>query len=106
MYTDEQIYRQASDLASTAEVPLIYEVTPMLEDMEHELEGVKNDANLADVIRVATHAALLMIGKYYALADDSEVYPSRIAMGASCDFLNVVEMLIPNIHPKPRVLTT
>ena len=68
--------------------------------MEHELEGVRDDANLANVVRVAAHAALLMIGKYYALTDDSEVY--RIAMGASesCDFLNIVETLIPNVHPK------
>ncbi|KAN0100947.1 hypothetical protein V8E55_000931 [Tylopilus felleus] len=50
----------------------------MLEDMEHELKGVRNNVNLADVIRMAAHAALLMIGKYYALTDDSEVY--RIAM--------------------------
>ena len=95
---NEQIYKQVSGLFSTAEVPLIYKVIPMLEDMEHELKGVRNNVNLADVIRMAAHAALLMIGKYYALTDDSEVY--RIAMGASCDFLNIVEMLIPNVHSK------
>jgi hypothetical protein len=51
----------------------------MLEDMEHELEAVRNDATLPSVIRVTAHAALLMISKYYALTDDCEVY--RIAMG-------------------------
>ena len=71
---NSQIYKQVSDLFSAAEVPLIYEVIPMLEDMEHELEAVRNDATLPGVIRVAAHAVLLMIGKYYALTDDCEVY--------------------------------
>lgn len=74
-----QIFLEVSDLFSQAEVPLIYKVIPMLEDMEHALENVRNDASLPDVIRVAAHAALLTIGKYYALTDDCEVY--RIAMG-------------------------
>ena len=46
----------------------------MLEDMEHELEGLRNDATQRSIIRIAAQAALIMVGKYYALTDDSEVY--------------------------------
>lgn len=51
----------------------------MLEDMEHELEGLRNDVTQRSIIRIAAQAALIMVGKYYALTDDSEVY--RIAIG-------------------------
>lgn len=66
---------------SQAEVPLIHEVIPMLETMEHHLQTVRDDVDnqLSPVIRVAAVAALLVIGKYYALSDDNEVY--RIAIG-------------------------
>lgn len=48
---NEKIYKQVSDLFSAAEVPLIFQVIPMLEDMEHELEEVRRDANLPELQR-------------------------------------------------------
>lgn len=51
----------------------------MLERMEHQLDDVRNEKALPNVIRITAQAALLVIGKYYALSDDSEV--SRIAIG-------------------------
>lgn len=51
----------------------------MLEDMEHELENLCEDKAQPAIVRLAAQAALIMIGKYYALTDDCEVY--RIALG-------------------------
>jgi hypothetical protein len=51
----------------------------MLEQLEHQLEFTRNDRDTHNVIRIAAQAGLLMVGKYYALTDDNEVY--RIAMG-------------------------
>lgn len=56
----------------------MYEVIPMLEALEDELTNMRDDADLPTVIRIAAIAALLVIGKYYALSDDTEVY--RIAI--------------------------
>jgi hypothetical protein len=75
----KQIFDQLTELFSQAEVPLIYQVLPMLEQLEHQLEFMQDDWNTHNVIRIAAQAALLMVGKYYALTDDNEVY--RIAMG-------------------------
>jgi hypothetical protein len=56
----------------------------MLEALEHSLHNVREQKlhPLPVVIRIAAQAALLVIGKYYGLSDDCEVY--RIAMGESC----------------------
>ena len=64
---------------SQAEVPLVYEVIPMLERLEHSMVKVREAYSEPAVIRIAAEAALTMIGKYYALTDDNEVY--RIAIG-------------------------
>ncbi|KAF8151169.1 hypothetical protein K438DRAFT_1623955, partial [Mycena galopus ATCC 62051] len=72
------IFEDITKLFSRAEVPLIYEVIPMLEDLEDQLTNMSIDASLPTVIRIASIAALIVVGKYYALTDDTEVY--RIAM--------------------------
>jgi len=54
----------------------------MLEDMEHELENLRNDTGQPAIVRLAAQVALIMIGKYYALTDDCEVY--RLAIGELC----------------------
>jgi hypothetical protein len=76
-------------LFSRAEVPLIYEVIPMLETMEHQLVAVREAGDLPNVIRIAAQAALLVISKYYALTDDNEVY--RIAIGTSSAFIQMTD---------------
>ncbi|TFY77502.1 hypothetical protein EWM64_g6511 [Hericium alpestre] len=77
------IFQEITDLFSRAEVPLVHEVVPMLEDLEHQLDGVYRDVSVPNVIRIAARAALLMVGKYYALLDDNEVY--CIAMERASD---------------------
>ena len=76
-----QIFKDISDRFSQAEVPLAYEVIPMLEGLEHELQNLQNDCEVPDMIRIAAQAALIMVGKYYALTDDCEVY--RISISES-----------------------
>lgn len=76
---DVQIFDDLTNLFSKKEVPLIYEVVPMLEEMEHQLTNVRDSWVMASVIRMAAQAALYVIEKYYALTDENEVY--RIAIG-------------------------
>ncbi|KAJ6555813.1 hypothetical protein B0H19DRAFT_862980, partial [Mycena capillaripes] len=77
-----EIFEDITRLFSQAEVPLVYEVIPMLECLEDKLTNVRNTASLPAVIRVAAIAALKVVGKYYALTDDCEVY--RIAITVMC----------------------
>jgi hypothetical protein len=58
---------------------LIYEVIPMLKTLEHRLTAIRDSSEAPNVIRIASQAALMVIGKYYALTDNNEVY--CIAMG-------------------------
>jgi hypothetical protein len=60
------------------DVPLIHEVIPMLEAMEHDLQQVCDAPALPKIIRIAAIAGLLVLSKYYALTDDNDVY--RIAI--------------------------
>lgn len=66
-------------------MPLIYEVIPMLEKLEHALDCIYNAEDEPPVIRIAAQAALQVVGKYYALTDDNEVY--RIAISESPSLL-------------------
>ncbi|KAJ7231225.1 hypothetical protein C8J57DRAFT_1036550, partial [Mycena rebaudengoi] len=75
-----QVFEDITQLFSQAEVPLVYEVIPMLEALKDELTNMRDDADLPTVIRIAAIAALLVIGKYYALSDDTEVYRIAIIM--------------------------
>jgi hypothetical protein len=77
-----QIFHTVTHLFSRAEVPLVHEVVPMMEDLEHSLDNVWNQKHrqLPAVIRIAAKAALKVLGKYYALSDDSEVYRIAIVM--------------------------
>ncbi|GBE85873.1 hypothetical protein SCP_0803950 [Sparassis crispa] len=54
----------------------------MLERLEHQLTAVRDDAEmeLPAVIRIAAQASLLVVGKYYALTDDTDVYRIAIVM--------------------------
>ncbi|KAK6997449.1 hypothetical protein R3P38DRAFT_1887885 [Favolaschia claudopus] len=52
----------------------------MLEDLEAQLTNISQDASLHTVTRIAALAALEIVGKYYALTDDCEVYRIAIVM--------------------------
>ncbi|EIN05207.1 hypothetical protein PUNSTDRAFT_74871 [Punctularia strigosozonata HHB-11173 SS5] len=75
-----EIFDTPTKLFSKNEVPLICETIPMLETFEAQLVAVcdQKHAQLPPIIRVAAQASLLVVGKYYALSDDNEIY--RIAM--------------------------
>ncbi|KAG2053089.1 hypothetical protein BDR06DRAFT_838249, partial [Suillus hirtellus] len=68
-----EIFNEVTNLFLKANVPLIYEVIPMLEHLEHSLDQIYNAKNKPPVIQIATQAALQVVGKYYALTDDNEV---------------------------------
>ncbi|KAG2363135.1 hypothetical protein BDR07DRAFT_1283122, partial [Suillus spraguei] len=74
-----ELFNDLTNLFSQSEVPLIYEVVPMLESLEHALDRVYNALTEPAVVHIAAKAALQVVGKYYALTDDNEVY--RIAIG-------------------------
>jgi hypothetical protein len=66
---------------SLAEVPLVHEVIPMLELLEHKMVKVSRDLELSTIVQIAALVALQVIGKYYALTNNNEVY--RIAISTS-----------------------
>ncbi|KAJ7147415.1 hypothetical protein C8R43DRAFT_889998, partial [Mycena crocata] len=74
------IFDRPTKLFSRKEVPLVHEIIPMIEDLERALIKVENASDLLPVVRVAAHAALLILQKYHSLTDDCEIY--RIAIGA------------------------
>ncbi|KAI6045222.1 hypothetical protein EDC04DRAFT_2598822 [Pisolithus marmoratus] len=75
-----ELFEELTLRFSSANVPLVHEVIPMLECLEHMMTRVRDAPCELPVIRIAAKAALLMIGKYYALTDDSEVYRIAIVM--------------------------
>jgi hypothetical protein len=80
-----KLFNELTNLFSKANVPLIYEVIPMLEKLEHALDRIYNAKDEPPVVRIAAQAALQVVGKYYALTDDNEVY--RIAISKSPSLL-------------------
>ena len=64
---------------------MVHQTVPLIEDLEHAMLKVRDElvdeTPIQPIIRLAAHAALLSIGKYYALTDDCEVY--RIAISTS-----------------------
>lgn len=52
----------------------------MLEKLEHMMVEVSRDVELSAIVRIAALVALEVIGKYYALTDDNEVYRIAISM--------------------------
>ncbi|KAI6024403.1 hypothetical protein EDC04DRAFT_2933480 [Pisolithus marmoratus] len=75
-----ELFEELTLWFSSVNVPLVHEVIPMLECLEHMMTRVCDAPCELPVIRIAAKAALLMIGKYYALTDDSEVYRIAIVM--------------------------
>lgn len=74
-----EIFDAPTKAFSRAEVPLVCDVIPMLEDLELQLQTVRNDPEQESIIRVAAHASLEVVAKYYERTDDTLIY--RMAMG-------------------------
>ncbi|KAF7319813.1 Dimer-Tnp-hAT domain-containing protein [Mycena kentingensis (nom. inval.)] len=73
-------FERITALFSRAEVPLIYQVLPLMEALEHDLVRIRDDVHRAPVVRIASHATLILLGKYYALTDDCETYATALFM--------------------------
>jgi hypothetical protein len=56
-----------------------------MEQLEHDLNAVRDntDPSIPKIIRIAAHAALIVLGKYYALLDDCHAYANAISMWLS-----------------------
>jgi hypothetical protein len=74
-----KLFQDPTLLFSRAELPLICDTIPMLQEVEEALALVREHTSLPKVIRVAAHAALMLAEKYHSLNDECEVY--RIAIG-------------------------
>lgn len=74
-----QIFDEPTREFSTGSIPLIADYIPMLEDFEYQLDMVYDDVENPSVVRVAAKAALKVVGKYYASAEDCRIL--RIAVG-------------------------
>jgi hypothetical protein len=75
-----------SKLFAAKEVPLVSETVPLIEELEHKMLKIRENSYapavmFSPILRMAAHAALTVVEKYYALTDDCEVY--RIAIGKS-----------------------
>ncbi|QRV80904.1 hAT family dimerization protein [Ceratobasidium sp. AG-Ba] len=77
-----RIFKEATDLFSQSEVPLVHEVVPVFVCMRQRLERVRDDGGerLHPLIRAAAHSALLVYNKYMGLFTESEVYWIAIVM--------------------------
>ncbi len=106
----QQLFKDLTLLFSQAEVPLIVDALPMLFHLQESLKAVvldevqneedaDDDESTSDetpaVIRIAAHAAVLLIDKYMDLTWDCEIYV--ISMGAF-QFLTFLYNLIVNIY--------
>ena len=63
----------------------------MIEDLEHAMLNVRDEKKkkMPAIVRLAAHASLISIGKYYALTDDCEVYRSAISELVTFKLLNI-----------------
>ncbi|KAF5354023.1 hypothetical protein D9756_006943 [Leucocoprinus leucothites] len=77
-----EIFKEATDLFSKAEVPLIVDAFPLLLDIRTYLVNVceDDDDELSPVIRIAAQAAISMLNKYITLCEECEIYFITIVM--------------------------
>ncbi|EJD41569.1 hypothetical protein AURDEDRAFT_127071 [Auricularia subglabra TFB-10046 SS5] len=73
-----EMFKGPTKVFSATAVPLVHEVVPLIEKLEGKLVLVRDDEKQPPIMRVAAIVALEVVGKYYALSDDTEVY--RISM--------------------------
>jgi hypothetical protein len=71
---------EPTKLFSQKDTPLVPGAVPMLSRLETALRNVSNDSGVAEVIRVAAHAGVLLSEKYYTLLEECEVYSISIGM--------------------------
>lgn len=86
-----QLFKAPTLLFSQAELPLVSQTIPMLQELEDSLALVRDCESLPNVLRVAAHASLMLAEKYHSLNDECEVY--RIAIG-TCFTKNVGDYFV------------
>lgn len=61
---------------STAQVPLIVDVIPTLEELREGMIGARDNQenDVATVVRVACQAGIMLIDKYSTFAQDCDIY--------------------------------
>ncbi|TEB25601.1 hypothetical protein FA13DRAFT_1637160 [Coprinellus micaceus] len=79
-----RIFEEPTRLFSNASVPLIVNVIPAFDDLRLSLEGIRDDDdeenNISPVMRVAAHAALMMVDKYETMSWECPIYYVAIVM--------------------------
>ena len=79
-----QIFEEPSRLFSQGNAALIVDVIPAFDNLRLSLEGIRDDNDLENdispVMRVAAHAALLMVDKYEIFTWDCDIYYIAIGM--------------------------
>lgn len=89
-----QLFKEPTLLFSRAEVPLVSNTLPMIQELEESLNLVRDDLELSKVMRVAAHASLMLLQKYHSLSDECEVYRISIGMFYSIYRLNMLYLTL------------
>ncbi|KAF8960256.1 hypothetical protein BDZ97DRAFT_1666176, partial [Flammula alnicola] len=76
------LFDAPTKIFSSAEVPLIVDVIPTLEEIREGLIGARDDdANdVSNVVKIACQASILLIDKYSTFAQDCDIYLIAIVM--------------------------
>ncbi|KAF8961226.1 hypothetical protein BDZ97DRAFT_1664494, partial [Flammula alnicola] len=76
------LFEEPTKIFSTAEVPLIVDVIPTLEELREGLIAAHdNDENdVSTVVQVACQAGIFLIDKYSMFAEDCDIYLIAIVM--------------------------
>ena len=77
-----QLFSEATLLFSEKNVALIADALELLDNIERGLVSASNsrDPRTSNVIKVASHAGVMVSRKYLSLMDDCEIYAIAIGM--------------------------
>lgn len=77
-----QLFDRITYIFSQADTPLIVDVLPCLEDLRAGLTAARDDEehDVANVVRVACHASILLLEKYLGIIEDHDIYILAIGM--------------------------
>jgi hypothetical protein len=71
-------------MISQNKVPLVHQVIPIFDIITSALDDYIDSDDLELAVRHAAHRGMLMLNKYYALADNSIVYCIAMSMFFVC----------------------
>lgn len=90
-----QLFSRITKHVSQASVVLVHQVIPMIDCLNHDLEGIVDRYSTPLAIRHGAKNALKILDKYYSKTDDSEIY--RAAMSTSI-FVGVLTLYHTNYN--------